>query len=227
MGNKPDNMTLREELRGKILAMGGLVLRGIELSSAALVQRDGRLAEIYDLAERVADLEQEVGVLVDRALGGLPVVRENRCELGALLEGSQTLERIMVRSCELATKVMEVLRGAESEAGSLVIPQFERIEQILRRTLGAFCDSAHDEGQRIQRVCEESRVMGVEIELQIRTIGLGRPQLVMVHTGLVALTRLSNEILELIEGLSQELLMGGYEPVGEPLPEPHGVPATA
>lgn len=195
---------LWNELRGKVLVAGGLVLRSLELSAAAVKEGEHEDAvECYDIHETIEELVEQIRELGRRLLS----VSHDEDRLARSVAGvsmGQILVRLSNRSLEVVTKAQELLD--ETEEARLLDSLFAENNCLLRRAVSAFTDGDRDEATEIgfegaERLDEANRIHD-----RLRG-GLRRakdPSLCSIT--LIQLTRIEQEITGLTLEIARELL---------------------
>ena len=159
---------LGREHRGKVLAMGGLALRMVELSAQVISTRDVHAAaEIFDLRESVEELGRQARELADRILTESLCDRCRQKKLLSSLSIGHLLTRISSRAVEIGGSAQDVTERAESEAARLLNPLFAGVYQLMCKVVTAYADRDAEGAEEVVRSAALHSHTADDVEVQL------------------------------------------------------------
>lgn len=201
-----DFSPLWNELRGKVLVAGSMVLRSLELSASAVrEQEDGPAIECFDIHETIDVLEKQIHELGRRLMSiASDEQRLTRTVVGSSL--GQILTRLSARSLEIVGKARQVSKDAEEEQLQLLDRLFTQNRDLLHRAMGAFADEGKEAATQISFDGAEQLNLANRIDDQLRDQLRRDSEPSICSISLIQLTRIEQEISGLIMEVARELL---------------------
>jgi phosphate transport system protein len=196
-----------DELKERLLEMGGMAEAAIELASESYCKRDGRMAQqVFEREKLINQSERAIDEMaVDLLAMQQPMATDLRFVL-AVLKINSDLERVGDLAVNIAVRSLDLSQGPEIDVPVDIARMATAVSTMVRRALEAFLSARADVAQAVLEM--DSIVDRMKDEAFINLVGHMKenPEKVRTYLDVLLITRSLERIADHATNIAEDVI---------------------